>query len=107
MAGGQPAVDLAQDGRLLAAAVDRRRAAGMEPAAGRRVGRIRRVGPLRLNRGTAAGSSRSLGRQPSPDRLHPLRAELLWAASGALALVALGFSPLAAERTAAGHPAGV
>jgi len=43
----------------------------------------------------------------APYRLHPLRAELLWAASGAFALVALGFSVSQRRGRTAGHPAGV
>lgn len=43
----------------------------------------------------------------APYRLHPLRAELLWAASGAFVLVALGFALSGRRGRTAGHPAGV
>ena len=43
----------------------------------------------------------------APYRLHPLRAELLWAASGAFALVALGLALSPRRGRKAGHPAGV
>jgi len=46
---------------------------------------------------------RSLAPGRPPYRLHPLRAELLWAASGFVALAALGLGVWQWRRRAAGH----
>ena len=59
-----------ENGLLLTAPVDRHRTAGMEPAAGRRGCRIRRVGPRRLRPRQHLGELRHCGPQRPGVRVH-------------------------------------